>query len=309
MTLSLRAMRYVQAAMRQGSITAAAVEMHVAPSAIATALGQAESAFGMALVTRARAKGIFPTLAGRDVQRRIDDLLERYDAMLTDISDLQSSISGTLSIGYNAPIAPAFLPAISAQLLAVHSDVSLSFTEGDNTSVQKGLLDGQYDVILFVEEFPNPQIETQALIFAPTYCLCPADHSIAQRDVVSISQIVREPLILLDRPAARGYYLELLEQCGEELRIVATANSTEMVRSLVATGIGVSLLNMKPRNVPAYTGSAVYCVPLAGATNGVTLSLGFAPGPKRRLLQMFVDSCAVFFNEPTGADLVVLDHI
>jgi DNA-binding transcriptional LysR family regulator len=126
---------------------------------------------------------------------------------------------------------------------------------------------------------------------------------------VSISQIVREPLILLDRPAARGYYLELLEQCGEELRIVATANSTEMVRSLVATGIGVSLLNMKPRNVPAYTGSAVYCVPLAGATNGVTLSLGFAPGPKRRLLQMFVDSCAVFFNEPTGADLVVLDHI
>ena len=68
-------MRYVQAALKHGSITGAAEATHVAPSAIAAALDQAEAAFGMALVTRARAKGIFPTAAGRDVGRRIDDLL------------------------------------------------------------------------------------------------------------------------------------------------------------------------------------------------------------------------------------------
>ena len=71
MTLSLRAMRYLQAALQYGTITAAAEAMHVAPSAIASALNQAEDAFGMALVTRARAKGVFPTSAGRDVQRRM----------------------------------------------------------------------------------------------------------------------------------------------------------------------------------------------------------------------------------------------
>lgn len=239
MTLSLRAMRYVQAALQRGSITAAAEAMNVAPSAIATALGQAEAAFGMALVTRARAKGIFPTLAGRDVQRRIDDLLERYDALLTDVSDLQTGLSGTLAIGYNAPIAPAFLPAISAQMLAAHPEVSLSFTEGNNTSVRDGLLDGQFDVILFVEEIPNPQIAAQQLIYAPTYCLCPVDHPLAQCSAVTVQQVLREPLILLDRPAARGYYMDLLEQSGESYRIVATANSTEMVRSLVAEGVGI----------------------------------------------------------------------
>lgn len=309
MAPSLRAMRYVQAALRKGSISAAAEAMHVAPSAIATALDQAEAAFGMVLVTRARSKGIFPTAAGRDVQRRIDDLLERYDAMLSDVSDLQSGLSGSLAIGYNAPIAPAFLPAISAQLLAAHPEVSLSFAEGDNTSVQKGLLDGQFDVILFVEELPNPQIETQPLIFAPTYCLCPADHGIAEQRTVLVSRIVQEPLILLDRPAARGYYLELLEQSGEEPRIVATANSTEMVRSLVATGIGLSLLNMRPRHVPSYAGGPVKCVPISEGTNGVTLSLGFASGPKRRLLQMFVDNCLEFFSGPEGAELIAGDQL
>lgn len=305
MTLSLRAMRYLQAVLKRSSITAAAEDMNVAPSAIASALNQAEDAFGMALVTRARAKGVFPTLAGHDVQRRIDDLLERYDALLSDVSDLQSGLSGTLAIGYNAPIAPAFLPEICAPLIAAHPDVTLSITEADNTSVQKGLLNGQFDVIIYVAELPNRQITTQPLIFAPTYFLCPADHPLAAGRDVSVSQIVQEPLILLDRPAARGYYMDLLEQTGEELRIVATANSTEMVRSMVASGIGVSLLNMRPRGVPPYSGRDICCLPVSGAASGVTLSLGFAPGPKRQLAQKFIDKCTSFCNGPKGRDLIV----
>ena len=305
MTLSVRAMRYVQAALKYGSITHAAEAAHVTPSAIAAALDKAEAAFGVALVTRARAKGIFPTAAGRDIGRRIDDLLDRYDMLLTDVSDLQSSLSGNLAIGYNAPIAPAFLPELAAQMLAAYPGVAFTFTEGDNDSIQQGLLDGQFDMILFVEELPNPQIETRSLIYAPTYCLCPADHALAAYGAVTVSQIVSEPLILLDRPAARGYYLELLEQGGADLQIVATANSTEMVRSLVASKIGISLLNMKPRDVPTYSGSNIRCLPITDSISGVTLSLGFASGPKRRLIQMFAESCAAFCEGPSGADLIL----
>ncbi|WP_339976238.1 LysR family transcriptional regulator [Gymnodinialimonas mytili] len=300
-------MRYVQAALHKGSIKTAAEAMHVAPSAIANALDQAEDAFGLSLVTRARAKGIFPTLAGRDIQRQIDDLLERYDTLMTDASDLRTGLSGALSIAYNAPIAPAFLPAISAQLLAAHPDITLTFTEGNNTSVRAGLLDGHYDAILFVEELPNPQISTQPLVFVPTYCLCPADHHFARDGAVSVTDIASEPLIILDRPAARGYYMELLELSGKPFRIVATANSTEMVRSLVSEGLGVSLLNMRPSDVPAYAGKEVCCRRLTGTTNGVTLSLGFAPGPRRLLLQLFMDTCVAFFGGPAGTGFIVPD--
>ncbi|PJI91861.1 LysR family transcriptional regulator [Yoonia maricola] len=305
MTLSLRAMRYVQAALQNGSITGAAEAVNVTPSAIAAALDQAEKAFGMALVTRARAKGIFPTAAGRDVGRRIDDLLERYHTLLSDVSDLQASLSGNLAIGYNAPIAPAFLPTLAAQILSTHPDVALTFTEGDNDAVKMGLLDGKFDMILFVEDLPNPQIETQPLLFAPTYCLCPANHPLAENKTVSVSQIVNEPLILLDRPAAREYYYDVLEKGGKDLRIVATANSTEMVRSLVASGVGVSLLNMKPRDTATYAGSNICCLPISGGTNGVTLSLGFAHGPKRGLVQMFAENCIAFCNGKPGEQLTV----
>jgi DNA-binding transcriptional LysR family regulator len=109
----------------------------------------------------------------------------------------------------------------------------------------------------------------------------------------------------LDRPAARGYYMDLLEQSGAAFRIVATANSTEMVRSMVAAGIGVSLLNMRPREVPPYAGREIRCLPVSDTSSGVTLSLGFAPGPKRQLVQMFIDSCTAFCDGPGGAGLIV----
>ena len=305
MTLSLRAMRYVQAVLKRGSISAAAEEMNVAASAVATALGQAEAAFGATLVTRTRAKGISPTLAGRDVQRRIDDLLERYDAMMREMSDMQSGLSGLLTIGYNAPIAPAFLPKIASRLRAAHTDITLSLVDGDNRSVQDGLIAGQYDAILFVEELPNPQIETTPLIFAPTYCLCSANHPLARQKSVTVDEILSEPLVLLDRPAARGYYMDLLEEGEAEVNIVATTNSTEMVRSLVASGTGLSLLSMRPGDRIPYAGDQISCLPIAGKRHGVTLSLGYAPGPKRQVLQQFIDSCSYYFDGSESAELIV----
>ncbi len=305
MSLSLRAMRYVQAALKQGNISRAAETMNVAPSAIASALAQAEDTFGMALVTRARAKGIFPTPAGREIQHRIEDLLDRYDTMLIDASDLRTGVTGTLTIGYNAPIAPAFLPKVVAHILAAHPEVSVSMIEGDNESVRAGLLEGQFDAIVFVEEVPSPQIATRPLIFAPTYCLCAADHAFANEASLRVSDIVSEPLVLLDRPAARSYYMELLSEQSAPVRIAATTNSTEMARSLVAEGLGISLLNMRPRDLPAYSGKQVRCIPIVGTRNGVQLSLGFAPGPLRLLTEFFADTCAGVLGGHEGDDFIV----
>lgn len=98
------------------------------PSAIAAALDQAEAVFGLAIVTRARARGILPTAADRDFGRQIDDLLERYDALPKRISDPQSNLFGNLSIGYNAPIALVFMPKLAAPMQQSNSAVTFTLT-------------------------------------------------------------------------------------------------------------------------------------------------------------------------------------
>ncbi len=301
MDLSLRAMYYVRSAMRAGSIAAAADEMNVAASAVSAALDHAEETFGVALVTRARAKGIAPTSSGHVVLRRIEDLLERYEAMLADGVELRSSLSGLLRIGYYAPVAPAFLPRIVAPLMAANPNLILSLVECDNNAAQSGLLTGSFDVIVFVPDTPAPQIVAEPLIHAPSYCLCPERHRFAAQPAVALAELAAEPLIILDRPVAKTHYLDILERSGRRLNIVATANSTEMVRSLVGEGLGCALLNMRPMIDLSYAGSKTVCVPIGGAQTGLTLSLGHAAGPRRRLVQAFSDACRRFFGSPAGS--------
>jgi DNA-binding transcriptional LysR family regulator len=279
--------------------------MNVAASAVSAALDQAETAFGVALVTRTRAKGISTTSNGHIVLRRIEDLLERYESMLADGLDLRASLSGMLKIGYYAPIAPAFLPRIVAPLMTANPGLTLSFAECDNTQVQLGLLDGSFDVIVFVADVPAPQIVVEPLIHAPSFCLCPDRHRFAAQRTVALEDLAAEPLIILDRPVAKTHYLELLEKSGRRFNIVATANSTEMVRSLVGEGLGCALLNMRPAGSLSYAGSSLACIPITGSTSGLTLSLGHVSGPRRRAVQAFSDACQAFFSSSEGGEHIV----
>ncbi|MCL4675310.1 MAG: LysR family transcriptional regulator [Pararhodobacter sp.] len=303
--LSLRAMRYVHTAMTRGSIAAAAQDLNVATSAIAAALDQAESAFGMPLVTRARAKGISPTSAGRVILRRIEDLLDRFDAMLIDGAELRTSLTGVLKIGYYAPVAPAFLPRILAPILGANPGLSLSLEECDNTRVQQGLLDGSFDVILFVDDAPAPLIDVERLIEAPGYCLVARGHRFAARPSVTLAELAGEPIVLLDRPVAKSYYLDLLERTGAPFSIVATANTTEMVRALVGKGLGCAILNMRPATGATYAGDETACIPIAESSAGLTLALGHVPGPRRRVVQIFAEACHRHFRTPEGRALIV----
>ncbi|MFZ1726232.1 MAG: LysR family transcriptional regulator [Albidovulum sp.] len=305
MDLSLRAMRYTRMAMRKGSIAAAAEELNVATSAVSAALNQAEAAFGLTLVTRARAKGISTTSAGRAILQRIEDFLDRYEALLANGAEMRSSLSGLLKVGYYAPIAPAFLPRILHPLVAANPELTLSLEECDNVQAQAGLLAGSYDVILFVADLPLPQIEVTRLVQAPSYCLCRADHPFAGRASVSLREVAAQTLIILDRPVATAYYRELLEREGQKLKVAATANSTEMVRSLVGTGLGCSILNMRPSIKHSYAGDAIVTVPIEDVASGLTLSLGVTAGPVRRIIQVFSEACLTYFATDAGQDLVV----
>jgi DNA-binding transcriptional LysR family regulator len=129
MSISRRAMTYLTTALRRGSIAGTATELDVAASAVAAALDQVEDALGLTLVTRQRARGIRPNASGLFIARKLERLLEEYRAVLAERADLGEAIAGPLWIGYYAPMAPAFLPQILAQVAPRAGDVALHLVE------------------------------------------------------------------------------------------------------------------------------------------------------------------------------------
>ncbi len=306
MTLSLKAMEYFTTALRHESIAKAAAELNIAASAVATAIDQVEAAFDLTLVTRQRSRGIKANTSGRLVAQKFNRLLEDYRSILAEGADLKRALSGTLRIGYYAPIAPAFLPQILASFVPKGSDIMLYLDECDNDSAQEGLLNGTYDVILFVSEDVRPSVNFDVLIEAPAYCLVPADHILAKQSSVTVAQIALHPLVILNRPVAASYYQNLFDPHIKDLTIAAYANSTEMVRSLVSEGHGCAVLNMQPLTLQSYSGAALKGLPISDPLPPLTLSIGYDKARTRRLVQHFVEACRSHFAQP-GQHLCLVD--
>ena len=293
MTVSLKAMEYFTTALRHGSISKAAAELNIAASAIGVAIDQVEAAFDLTLTIRQRSRGITANASGRQVAQKFERLLEDYSAVLTEGADLKQALSGTLRVGYYAPIAPAFLPQILASFIPDGHDITLYLDECDNDSAQDGLLNGTYDVVLFVSEDVRPAVDFDVLIAAPAYCLVPASHAFAKQTSVTVAQIATQPLVVLNRPVAAAYYQSLFD--NNDITVAAYANSTEMVRSLVGAGHGCAVLNMQPLTAQSYCGATLVGVPISDPLPPLTLSIGYDKTRPRRLVQQFVAACRAHF--------------
>ena len=305
MAVSLKAMEYYCAAVRQGSIARAAAQLNIAASAVATAVDQVEHSFDLTLVTRQRSRGIEPNASGRLVLQKFERLLEDYRSVMSEGAELKHALRGTLRIGYYAPIAPAFLPNILQSFVPEDNEVSVHLEECDNDTAQEGLLNGTYDAILFVSEDVRPAIEFDVLLQAPAYCLVSEGHPFAAQGRVSMAQLSQEPMVVLNRAFAASYYQSLFDTFAPDVAIVAYANSTEMVRSLVSSGRGCAILNMQPLTQDSYCGRKTVSLPITENLPPLTLSIGYQKTKPRRLVRSFVDACQAYFSTQGSHQCIV----
>lgn len=305
MSVTLRSMRYYITALAHGNISRAASELNVAASAVGAAIDQIEAQFGLKLVNRHRSRGIVATASGRAIERKFAYLLEEYETVLAEALDLKQSMRGELRLGYYAPVAPAFFPDLLSEVLAQESGTTLYLTECDNDQAQAGLLAGDFDAILFVSNVVRPQVGYDVLIQAPAYCLVAADHALANKTAIRMSDLSKEPIIVLNRQIAVDYYQELFRQAGHSPRIIAYANSTEMVRSLVGAGYGCAVLNMLPATSVSYAGDSLVAVPIDADMPALSLAVGYDKTGPRRVVTHFVERCTAHFQSPKGRRLIV----
>lgn len=305
--LSLRALRAFATVVEHGSISAAANSLHTAPSAVAALVAQVETEMGADLLVRTRARGVAATAEGRALAARFRRLLEDYSGILEDGRDMARGLSGTLRVGYYAPVAPAFLPPILGPLMQANPDLRLDLQEHDNNSVQDALLSGRLDAIIFAADDIRAGITTTPLLSLPPYALLPKDHPLAAKKRVALTQLVQYPLIKLNRPISRPYVDALLSERSLTPTTAADVDSTEMVRSLVGAGLGVAILSMRPVTAQSYAGDLLVMRPLDPGLPCLELRSGHVAGHPRRLARAFLDALHTWMHSDAARAVTMSD--
>jgi len=94
------------------------------------------------------------------------------------------------------------------------------------------------------------------------HALLPPEHRLAAQETVALADLAREPFILVDLPVSRELLMAPFWERGLSPKVMLRTGSVEMVRSMVASGLSVSLLFTRPRSEVTPVGGSVLSRPL-----------------------------------------------
>lgn len=296
--ISLRQMEYFLAAAQYGSIAIASGQIHISAPSISAAIAHMEAELGVQLFIRHPSKGMTLTPIGAQVMQECEQLLERASKLYEIASDSSDTMQGVLRVGCFQSLTPMIAPEVIFGFKRAFNKIDLQLVEGDQQELIGKLHNGEIDVAITYDLELSDEVQFEVLCQLPPHVLVNELHSLAQQSAVTLEELAPQPMVLLDLPMSRDYFMSLFAQAGVEPQIVARSRSEDVVRSLVTNGIGYALFNVRPKSNQSLDGKRFTRLRLAGKHRPMLLGLAtYAPAKRPRLAQAFMQRCRAYISD------------
>lgn len=174
-------------------------------------------------------------------------------------------------IGVLHTFGPYLLPPLLRKLRDATGVAEVDVYEGDQRYLLELLNKGMIDAAFLYDLYLEDTICAEPVADFSPYVLLAQDHELAACEMLTLKQLLPHPLVLLDAPPSSDYFLSLFDGVGEPF-IAYRAKSFEMVRGMVANGLGYGLLATRPAASVSYDGKPLAAVPLANSLPVSTLA-------------------------------------
>jgi DNA-binding transcriptional LysR family regulator len=198
------------------------------------------------------------------------------------------------------------MPELSKSFTTAFPATQIRQIENNHEALLEGLNDAKVDVAITYDLLIPDGVSFAPLARLPPHVIVGEFHPLAGRSALSLRELVDEPLILLDLPISREYFVGLFASEGLRPTIHSRSAYPEVVRTMVANGFGYSLLNSRPRCDLALDGRRIVRVPLVGMHRPMTIGSATLTRLKRsRLLEAFETHCRSFVTDGYIPGMVV----
>ncbi|TIC87892.1 LysR family transcriptional regulator [Nocardioides sp. GY 10113] len=274
--IDVRRLEALVAVHRTGSVSAAAASLHYGQPTVSHHLRRLEAETGSVLLQRV-GRGVRLTGDGQRLARRGEEilgLLERAEAELAAATQLRA---GHVRLAAFPSAAATLVPTAIAHLADRHPDLTLDLVEAEPPEAAELLRAGEVDLALTFA-YPGHRdvdgVSSTPLFDDPLYLVAGdgADLAGARRDGLGH---LAERRWITGCERCRAELLALCEVAGFAPRIAFASDDYVAVQSLVAGGVGVTVL--PGLALRAHRHPDIACEPLAGAARQVRLSSYGAP--------------------------------
>lgn len=239
---------------RYKTISAAAAALHISQPAMSKALKHAEDQFGFALFTRT-GRGLIPTSEAHrlyeDVKRIFDDVAQVRRTCL----DLQRSGGGRLKVSTVTGLSFELLPRAISRMREVFPDISFEIQTLHYGDLISSLRSFDTDIGLVFEAPIHDGLERVELGRGEFACVSAGDVGADALNRIQIDTLSGENYIALNPNGPLGGKLDLaLERAAIKSAPVAIAESCFVAKSLVACGLGTTIVDEFTALAPGFDG-------------------------------------------------------
>lgn len=287
---TFRQLEYLVAVGEAGTIAMASQRINVSSPSISAAISQLEAEFGTLLFVRHHAQGLTLTPGGQRIFNEAKRILDRAAALNDLASDISDLARGPISIGALSTVAPLVSAAFRQSFEHAFPDADVTLREGHQVDLLRMLGRAEIDVAITYDlEIPK-DISFDPLISLPPFVMLPRSHALADRTALSLHDLQGEPMILLDMPLSRDYFLSMFHAAGVRPVIAERTSDIWVARSLVANGFGFGLVNVPTKLTQAPDGEPLVFLPLTGDHRAMVLGLATKRSAHRsRILTAFYE--------------------
>ena len=187
------------------------------------------------------------TPAGEVLYKFAKEILALYAAAEKAISKQIGLIKGSLTIGAGSNIGNYILPSVITDFKNNNPKIKIYLLVGNSKRVVELLNSGNIDIGLVEGDISRQKMVVRKLISDELLLIVSPSHPWAKRKDVSISEIVREPLILREAGSCTRQMIEkYLARHGitpHDMKISTVLGSTEAIKDAVENGLGVSIIS------------------------------------------------------------------
>ena len=245
--MELRQLRYFVAIVDHGSLSRAALTLHVAQPALTQQLRQLEEELGVQLLHRS-AQGVLSTDAGKI-------FYEHAQAILKQVADARSAVtqsatrpSGNVTLGLPHSISGALALPLLLAAREQYPEITLQLTEEITGNLTEQLKSGRINLAVLFDDGQLTPFASSALVEEEMRFICRNDAPFApDGPAMSFQQALATALILPGpQHGVRPRIDSRARAAGLTAAHVIEINSIAILKSAILAGMGATILPAAP---------------------------------------------------------------
>jgi len=253
MHFTLQQLKLLEAVVRNGSFTRAAKEQHLTQPAVSIQIKRLEEQVASPLFDQV-GKKIFPTAACDILYQASLDILQRVDALKTDLEILQGSVRGPLRVSV-VTTAKYFMPHLLGSFLQQYPDVEPKLVFSNRERVMERLRSNKDDFVIMGQVPDDEALESFPFLNNILCVTAPPRHPLVHSKNISLKQLTHQRL--LEREPGSGTRLafdKLLAQHDLSIEPYMELGSSEAIKQGVMAGLGLAILSLHSIRVELESG-------------------------------------------------------